>query len=146
MLLACSRTWWNWKWQIIITILTTDLHEVKLTIQTVTKKLDNQKIVFLKNFSGKIQYYFFILVETTVEASKQTLFDVHRWSRSRDTDPFIKSSKNYLVQFSPLVCVLKAVTMNAQWGKIHGTGDQLIFQLLQTMACIWASKSPMNIK
>ncbi len=52
----------------------------------------------------------------------KTLFDVQRGSRSRDTDPFIKSSKNHLVQFSPLVCTLNAVMMNAQWGTIHGTG------------------------
>ena len=39
--------------------------------QTVTKKkLFNQKIVFLKTFIGIIQYYFYIIVETKVEASK----------------------------------------------------------------------------
>ncbi len=87
---------------------------VNVHIQTVTKKLYNQKMIFLKTLLGYSQYYFFILVETKVEASTQTLFDVHRWSRSRDTDHFIKSSKNHLVQFSPLPCTLKAVTMNAQ--------------------------------
>ncbi len=35
------------------------------------KKKYNQKHVFLKAFSGYIQYYFFILVETKVKASKK---------------------------------------------------------------------------
>ena len=63
-----------------------------------------------KNYTFKKLYFwnlfrinsilFFILVETKtkVPASKLTLFDVHRWSRSRDTSHCLKELKNELVQ------------------------------------------------
>ncbi len=98
------------------------LYRFHHSVQTVTKKTIQSKNRIFENFFRINSILFFHIVETKDKASKQTLFDVHRWSRSRDTDHFITASKNRLVQFSPLVCTLKAVTMNAQWETIHGTG------------------------
>ena len=61
------------------------------------KKNSLRKSYFWQLFEDKFSYIF-LLVETKVEASKSTLFHVHRWSKSWDTSHCLKELKNELVQ------------------------------------------------
>ncbi len=47
----------------------------------VTKKIQSENHIFRK-LSEYIQFYFFKSFDIKVVAPKQTLFDVHRWSKS----------------------------------------------------------------
>ena len=113
-MMSSEWAWWDRKTCFQYKISYSVTERVKVTefnnLQTVTKQ---NKTIKKSGFFGKLFRVNSILFFNIswdkgwgVE-KKPFIWYVHRWSRSRNTDHFLKSSKNHLIQFPPLVCTLK---------------------------------------